>query len=212
MLRDIDTPKVPVLPASDADDPTIRAKADAFAARHAELRQASTRRDQLERGRAEAIRTDREAAAVALRAGRRDPGTKNLAKHDTDTEAARRTEETLQLAVAADYQELRGAAEQHGPGQLDTYRELIDQRRAALADALDAVAEAHAALGDAHARRAWLDALMQGRPVGYIPAKFAATLASLDGPSGEPLHVGAVLDALRQLTTEPTKRTWPVAA
>lgn len=187
-------------PADIVEDKKVSAALAEYArlitARDAEY--AALRR--LEDERARAVEADQQAHADAIRADKDDPGQEATAKADQAILACRRKAEALAIAASDAGRDLVATVDR----QRAAWAAQLDKRsaegRADLNAALDALAAAHAKLGETLALRTWLDTFPDRTrwPVphlGHVPA--------LRRRNDEPPAFDAVVAGLRELAAVP---------
>ena len=151
-----------------------------------------------------AVIEDRDAYAAAIRAGRKDPGQLKTSKATEKVEAKRREVEALEAAATDAHNELVKEIEQHREAWSAKVAERIDERRAAVRSAIDAVVAANQALRDDLALSSWLDGFPDARyraGTGAVPA--------LRSANGDPFAFEQVVSALRETIDPPEQPVAP---
>lgn len=191
------------LPPGGIDHPKVKPVADVYAELREQERRAAARYAELQEARSRAMQADRQALADAKRAGKPDPGYDAVTKADEAIDAQRRELEALEVAVDDQRGELVAAVAKYR----GDYAKRIDgqtaQARKRYAEAVEALAEAHAQLADAASVRLWLDGFPESTR--WRPA--LVRVASLRTPAGEPYDVASVLDGLREHAEPPQPAT-----
>lgn len=180
------------------DHPAVRKAAEEHAELTARAIEARREVDQLRRGRVQAVERDREQYAGALRAGKRDPGQKAVADHDKRIAEAERKAEALALAATQAEGDLAAAVAAHRDELRRTAEARAADARDAFAAAVEAVAETHAALGEALTAEAWVRNFPDRVKLNAVPA----ALSRLEGlracgPRDESVGWAGAVEALR---------------
>lgn len=189
--------------------PEIRAAADHYLKWFEENAQAQLRVYDLELGRHAAEADDAQATADALRAGKKDPGQRHLRKLLDDIAEATRLATAKERAMLDARSELEQAVNQHGSDQFKNVAAAIAKQRKKVAAAVEQIADAHGHLAELLTLQAWTTSMAEGGKVTWNPAAFATTVANTRGRNGEPLHITAVLEGLRDLAAGPPARPAP---
>ena len=134
------------LPADQITVVAIRDALVAWETARQTYRQASQDMTQLEHERPLAVERDREVLADALEAGKGDPGQKHTEAHDAKIAEASRRADALRLIEERRFQDLGAAFAEHGDELARSTDANLGVARTEFTDALDRLAECHAAL------------------------------------------------------------------
>jgi len=201
-------------PAELINDKAIRQAADAherLVAEHAAVR---ARHYDLVNSRWQAAERDRDAYATAIADGKDDPGQEHTRRHDAQITDAARREEALEVAVARARQTLVEAVERRKGSVLASAAEREEKERAALLAAVEQVAAHRHKLAEARHLKTWVEKVADEGHARWRPG-LGGHLPGIQGPSGEPVLFGQVVEALRALCESPQtadQRTWTAAA
>ena len=123
---------------------------------------------ELEHQRDGARLADEQAHADAIRHGKPDPGAKLTAKAEQAVAAKGREVAALKIAATDAHAELLAVVDEHRPAWAAKVAEQIEQRRAAVCEAVDALERAHRELREDSALSTWLDGFPEAR---YRPVR-----------------------------------------
>ena len=201
-------------PAELINDKAIRQAADAherLVTEHAAVR---ARHYDLVNSRWQAAERDRDAYATAIADGKDDPGQEHTRQHDAQITDAARREEALEVAVSRARQTFVAAVERRKEPVLASARDREEKERVALLEAVEQVAEHLHKLAEARHLKTWVEKVSEEGHARWRPGDGGHLPGVKGGPSGEPVLVGQVVEALRSLCESPQttdQRTWTAA-
>lgn len=198
MPIELDPHRPSLPPAEVVEVKAIRNAIEAYnAARHA-AHVADREATALEQAHPQAVEKDRHLYAAAITKDKGDPGTPNTDAHDEQLNAARRHAAARKLVEEQAFDALRKAFDQHGPEWGDVAEQRLDTTRHEYDEAIDMLAEKHAALAQAESVAAFAlgnSRRFSERSGGSVPMRRTN--------SDHRVAVGDLLNALRTLTVSP---------
>ena len=179
--------------------PQLDAEAANLTRLHTELREAQDAAGNAKQAQRAAVEKDRRALAKAMREGKPEPKESAVAKADAALAAAERRREALQLAVDEQEDRILALVEENRDvwaADVDRAQEKVRERQRRALDEIRAAANDAADVGRL---RAFLE-----RPDGKgAAATWNPHVSGLVGRSGEPYHLGDVVDALSATVDPP---------
>lgn len=147
---------------------------------------------------------DRDALATAIRAGQEDPGDSAVTGASAELEGARRLHGATEAAVAGAWFDLVTVMEEHRRAWAGRLNRRVEERRARLAKAVEALADVQADYSATLSLRAWAAAF----PTTKAPV-VGARLEGLRSVNGDDYTFAAVLTAMREAVREPANAEAP---
>lgn len=184
------------------DLPQVARAAEEWRKLHAEHSAASQRVFDLEEARHLAVDADSIAYAVALRAGKADPGPVAARKADAVLIDARRLADALEKATSSAESDLLAAVERHRGRWLGLLDRQADEAQKAYSAAIEAVEADRSRLCQVRATGSWL----RGFPARAAYKPVSPGVAALVARHGDPYSWDQVIAALRADAGPPVPR------